>query len=237
MEATILVTCPDCKKQLKGPAELQGKKVRCKFCGHTFTVTVDAPSKAPAGKSASAKTTVDRSAQAKPAQAQAPAKRSGSSPGPAKSKPGAGAASPSPAQPSSNPAVEQNPYKMGDVVKFSRCPQCASEMDEDAIICLDCGYNLQTRARTETRKTYQTTAGDRTKWLLPGTICAIVAVIAVGVMAFLWIYFWSQRDEQLIFAMQVWGSVISAFTAWFTGRFAFKRLILHPVPPEKPKHR
>ena len=31
MASTILITCPDCRRQLNGPAELQGKRVRCKF--------------------------------------------------------------------------------------------------------------------------------------------------------------------------------------------------------------
>src|SRR5205085_6093737 len=39
MAATIVVACPNCQKQLKGPAEIQGKKVRCKSCGHTFSVS------------------------------------------------------------------------------------------------------------------------------------------------------------------------------------------------------
>src|SRR5262245_46068087 len=52
MAATIVVACPNCKKQLKGPADIQGKKIRCKACGHTFSVqgpvaaTKTAPSKA-----------------------------------------------------------------------------------------------------------------------------------------------------------------------------------------------
>ena len=46
MPATMLITCPDCKKALKGPTELQGKKIRCKSCGHTFVVKAAAQEKA-----------------------------------------------------------------------------------------------------------------------------------------------------------------------------------------------
>lgn len=38
MADTIEVVCPQCQKQIKAPAEMQGKKVRCKGCGATFAV-------------------------------------------------------------------------------------------------------------------------------------------------------------------------------------------------------
>jgi DNA-directed RNA polymerase subunit RPC12/RpoP len=55
--ASILITCPDCKKQLNGPAELVGKKVRCKSCGHAFAVkaTRTGPSAAPVQKAGARK--------------------------------------------------------------------------------------------------------------------------------------------------------------------------------------
>jgi DNA-directed RNA polymerase subunit RPC12/RpoP len=48
MASTITITCPECDKQIKAPAEVAGKKVRCKGCGATFLAR--APGKAPAGK-------------------------------------------------------------------------------------------------------------------------------------------------------------------------------------------
>ncbi len=39
MPATITITCPHCRSQLKGPAGLEGKKVRCKGCGQSFVIT------------------------------------------------------------------------------------------------------------------------------------------------------------------------------------------------------
>src|SRR5262245_53642187 len=38
MASTIDVACPECQKQIKASAELQGKKVRCKGCGHVFVI-------------------------------------------------------------------------------------------------------------------------------------------------------------------------------------------------------
>lgn len=39
MADTLLITCPDCKKQVKVPANLAGKKIRCKACGAAVPVT------------------------------------------------------------------------------------------------------------------------------------------------------------------------------------------------------
>jgi hypothetical protein len=38
MPTPIVVSCPECQKQIKAPPELQGKKIRCKGCGTTFPV-------------------------------------------------------------------------------------------------------------------------------------------------------------------------------------------------------
>jgi hypothetical protein len=38
MASSIDVSCPQCQKKIKASAELQGKKVRCKGCGHIFAI-------------------------------------------------------------------------------------------------------------------------------------------------------------------------------------------------------
>ncbi len=38
MASPIVVTCPECAKQMKAPADAQGKRVRCTGCGHTFAL-------------------------------------------------------------------------------------------------------------------------------------------------------------------------------------------------------
>ena len=43
MATTIIIVCPQCEKQVKGPADLEGKRVRCRTCGHTFTVQASRP--------------------------------------------------------------------------------------------------------------------------------------------------------------------------------------------------
>ena len=49
MAALIDITCPDCKKALKAPEELKGKKIKCKGCGNVFTVAA-APAEKPPPK-------------------------------------------------------------------------------------------------------------------------------------------------------------------------------------------
>lgn len=59
MATTILIVCPECKKQVKAPDNVLGKKVRCKFCQASFVANKSAgkgaagkPAKPPAGKPA-----------------------------------------------------------------------------------------------------------------------------------------------------------------------------------------
>jgi len=42
---TIVISCPECDKQLKAPADAVGKKIRCKSCEHVFVIK--APAKPP----------------------------------------------------------------------------------------------------------------------------------------------------------------------------------------------
>ena len=107
-------------------------------------------------------------------------------------------------------------------------------MEEDAVICLECGYNTETRTRLEMVKTYDTSAADRTKWLLPGILCLLAVVICVGLIAFMWIAWWG-RDDWWAFPLKVWGGVMLAGLSWVAGKFAYRRLILHPNPPEELK--
>jgi hypothetical protein len=118
-----------------------------------------------------------------------------------------------------------------------RCPQCAFEMAEEAVICLECGFNTETRRRVTTVRTYETTSVDRTAWLMPGILCAIVLLVMVSIIIFLWLVMPGMMDEDsgIRFPLQVWGSIIAAFIGWYTGKFAYKRLIREPNPPEQVK--
>ncbi len=48
MTATITITCPSCKKQLTGPAAVEGKKIKCKACSHVFVAKAEESNGPPA---------------------------------------------------------------------------------------------------------------------------------------------------------------------------------------------
>jgi DNA-directed RNA polymerase subunit RPC12/RpoP len=57
MASTIAISCPKCEKEIRAPADLVGKKIRCKDCRHVFTVKAprgSRPGAAPAGARAGA---------------------------------------------------------------------------------------------------------------------------------------------------------------------------------------
>jgi DNA-directed RNA polymerase subunit RPC12/RpoP len=251
--ANILITCPKCKKQLPGPAELQGKKIRCKSCGQAFVVKAAAPTKGAPAKTVPASQPGKAQGKTKAAAAPPPPKAPDESEvkfykfADGESAPAAPPLAPTPlAQPGATgdplDKAGKNPYKLGDVIEsVARCPQCAFELEsEEAIICFKCGYNVQTRTRTTTVKVYDHTFRDWAYWLAPGIFYALIALAAIGGICYLWLGI-DSRDENgkmsgVLFAAQVWGSVIACFILWTTGRFAFRRLVLNPHPPEKLKH-
>ncbi len=224
MSSAISTICPQCSKKVSVRAELEGKKIRCKKCGAVFPVKGES-------KKASA---------------------------------GSGAAAPG--SPGSDTEADSNPYGITDHELGYRCPICANDMeDEDAIICLNCGFNTQTREPSRTRHIKPTTAEERIMWLLPGFLC----IFAVFVMLVLYLryplalpywMFGSKWDvgmekfhsrnklagEDILgensaaswcfhYGIEVWVIVIFAALSYHCIKFAVKRLILHPNPPEREK--
>ncbi len=219
MPSTILVHCPDCDKEMNVPAKLEGKKIRCKGCGETFVVR--------ATPKAAVKPAKKKAAESKAVQAKAPAK-------PAK-----------PAPAGQDEEEGSNPYGVTEESLAARCPHCAQEMEsEDAVICLHCGYNTMTRERINTTMTVEHTAGDWILWLLPGIVCILVIFGCIGniVFLFVWLNDVIEANQNAWWAFaprsfQLWGTIFNLFVIFFAGRFAIKRLIFNPRPPEKIKRK
>lgn len=219
MAATILIACPECEKTIKAPANVLGKKVRCKSCQATF-VAKQSKGKEPSGN---------------PSQP---------SSGKAAKKPSSKPTTKKPARMAlDDDDDDPNPYGMIDMSFVPRCPECANEMEEGAIICLTCGYNTQTRERYKFRKVHYLTFGQHFKWLLPGIACvlAVMAVIGFNTWYLLKIDdYIGEEDPWYLYmwrsgGIKLWVVLPSLFAIWFAGKFAVKRLILHPKPPEVEK--
>jgi len=212
MATTIAITCPKCENQIKAPAELAGKKIRCKECQHVFVVKAP-PEEPPSGR--------------KPV----PAKK------PAKAKP----AAKTNAQYDEEDADGKNPYAVTHESLLPRCPYCAKELENDEqVICLNCGYNRRTRERIATEKTMEPTGGEWFIHLLPGIVCALVTLsILVGIPLdfVLRSQLEAEHAEDTIniygLGVTIWRSVLWAFIGFLCGKFAVKRLILHTRPPER----
>jgi hypothetical protein len=206
--ATIAISCPKCENQIKVPPDLEGKKIRCKECAYVFVVKVP-----PAAKAA--------------AKAQKPDKK---------------AAKETEAATQGDDDGDANPYQVTKQSFLPRCAYCAKEMEsEEQVVCLHCGYNHRTRVRIQTEKTLEPTGGEWFIHLLPGILCALVVLLIIGDLCFIWI---NRADRYAAYdpdawfnpfglGLAIWHSVIGIFIAFAAGRFAIKRLILHPRPPER----
>ena len=203
MASTFVFSCPKCRKQLQGPADLEGKTIRCKACGNTFVVK-PVPVSKPAADGRNSKT---------------------------RPKPAAG-------RPDEEAAL--TPYGVTTEKLKTRCPHCAAEMESnEAVICLECGYNTITRQHLGTKKIAETTGGDFFLWLLPGFLCvgAVCFMILIDVITVWYLLANPWKADGLWFKLQmalgIWIVIFSFFGMYSAGRFAIKRLIFNPTPPEE----
>jgi DNA-directed RNA polymerase subunit M/transcription elongation factor TFIIS len=214
MTTTILIVCPECGKQIKAPENVVGKKVRCKSCQAAF-VAASPVSGGNKGK--------PPNKSVKPATIKKPTDK------------------PAKASKYDEEDDDPNPYGLIDVDLSPRCPDCANEVEEGAVICLTCGYNMRTREKAKTRRVYDLTAGEHFLWLLPGIACALAVCCIIGFN----IWYLLKIDEVVswendnfflgmwtINGIKLWVVIMSLFLIWLAGKFAVKRLILHPKPPE-----
>ena len=123
-----------------------------------------------------------------------------------------------------------------------RCPNCTEPIDEEQVVCLECGYNTSTRERVRRVKINDTTGGDVFWWLLPGILC----VIAILTLLTLWLLFvflvfettFGSEAEDVWYGflggkgMKIYTGLIALFIIYKCTRFAIKRLITENRPPE-----
>jgi hypothetical protein len=137
------------------------------------------------------------------------------------------------------------PYELEFFSLAPRCPYCAGELEsEETVVCLNCGYNRQTRIRPDLKRTIAITSADRFKWRFPAGLCIVGCVALIGLIVYLWLILDAKvsaspiappeeaEDAGWVFPLRCWGSIFSLFAIWFMGKFAFYRLIQHPQPPE-----
>jgi hypothetical protein len=138
-------------------------------------------------------------------------------------------------------------YQVTDLDLAPRCPHCAKELvSGDAVLCLNCGYNLRTRTFEKTKVVYQITSADRTAWLMPGFLC--VAAVVLIVVFDLWFCFglhkfwaaWEDPDgvnlpPSFSRGLRAWVVFMTCFAIFYAARFAYRRLVLNPNPPEVEK--
>ncbi len=130
------------------------------------------------------------------------------------------------------------PYKVTEESLAPRCPNCANEMEsEEAVVCLYCGYNTRTRVQSQTRKLYHHTGMDHFLWLLPGIawVLAILLIVTFDIVYCLYISDWV-KDRWYEFigwaGIKMWLVIGSLFVIYAAGKFAVRRLIFNPTPPE-----
>jgi predicted Zn finger-like uncharacterized protein len=240
MPQGIEQTCPECKTKIKVPDSMLGKKIRCKECKHVFVVALPEKSKAITAEKKAAPI------KAKPAEAKKPPPP----PPPPKVQ----------EEDDDSPGGNKNPYGVLAGGETYRCPQCATEMEsEDAIVCLNCGFNTRTRIQGETRKLKDVTGNDKFLWLLPGILCVVGILFLIGYWCFHHfalpgIVYGDEWDKALdknptrtkalgeeslpwttMFfhpAIELWMGLMFAFASFKLGKFAYNRLVVNPEPPE-----
>jgi hypothetical protein len=222
---TIVIACPECKKQIKVPGEVQGKKIRCKGCGAAFT------------------------AQPVAAAPKAPAAKPGKSP---KSPQAAGPVNTR--RDDLMKDFDDEGPKQYTVISENlapRCPHCALPMDPpDARICIHCGYDMQKRQRHEHKRTYDQTGTDFFLYWLPAILALIGFFGLVALNIFCWIKMeewltgtWIEMETAGADGKKEWLIKPGAFTLYFVLfpsvfyhvwalRFCYKRFIKNPWPPE-----
>lgn len=241
MADSIVIVCPQCKQKMKVPAAAAGKKARCAKCKTVIAVNAAVAGQPVPAKPAAAAAGAAFEEDDGPAMYTMAADSDDDSEAPAPAPP---PPAPKPAPPPRAAGMgddDGNPYGINAPVEISRCPHCAKEMESnEAVVCLHCGYNTLSRVHMPTRRVFERTFWDWCKWLGPGIGCVLAIV---GLLGFDWWFcfglqeMWKGWDEaigtsSISQGVRLWIVVMTAWVMWKALKYAFRRLILNPVPPE-----
>ena len=257
MANPIDTECPNCQTVLRVPAELAGKKVKCKKCNTIFAVpSGDKPKSAKpvAAKPVAAKPAPAKPASAKPAKVvveddesdqHAPLKL-------AKDEP-LKLAKEEPIKTSKHEEDEDddNPYDAIRENEAARCPHCAKEMDPpDAMICIHCGYDLRERRRKESKNVIELTFFDYVLHHI-GAFFLLLFVIGINIGAIVcwlymnsWIGSWLETEESNAatgekthyvapWCFSLWIEIFVIWVSWKCLKFICKRFFIDYRPQEK----
>jgi DNA-directed RNA polymerase subunit RPC12/RpoP len=212
------ITCPDCKKKFKPKADVRGKRIRCPFCTGSFIVPImdeendddEVPSTAIQAKG-------DRDAPIPLTEAATVA-------------------------PGGAPPPDEegdNPYGLTHLDIAARCPNCAHLMpSEEAVVCLNCGYNTLTREWGKTEKTIGISFGRHLVYLMPGLLCLALMLFCIMERLYysiVWPFVvegktWgSWMDHE---SLRMWGTMISLSSIFALGRYCYIRFVVRPLPEE-----
>lgn len=126
---TIKARCGSCGTNFQAKDSLAGKRVKCPKCAQPIVIGAGNPT-APAGKTGTA-------TQARPGQAAA-----GKRPTTAGTAAAAGAY---------NPLLDLlDEVNVKSAVRGPMCPNCSAEMKPGSILCVSCGFNIETGERLRT---------------------------------------------------------------------------------------
>ncbi len=211
------IVCPGCQKSFKGRPDLVGKKIRCPKCQHPFIV--------PGNPSPQEDFVLTGPKEEE-----------------AEDKAAAIMAEPPKKSPFQDDDEGPDNYEVTHTDLSARCPNCANKMEsEDAIVCLFCGYNTQTRTWGQTKTVIERQWSDWFWWQFPA-YCSLSAVVSkvIGALYYCLVMPYNVKDEWYAFMVdhestRLWTVIFGLFTVWAEGWVVYWRLIIHPPAPEKTK--
>jgi len=214
MAEKVTIICPECAKSFPAPAEIVGRKIRCKNCGKAFV----------------AKKAEDLGLGT--------AKRQPAEP----TKPAEDGIIPFKDDDDEDDGKPYEVTSVDMAPRCPECAN-ELESEED-VICLHCGFNLRTRVRAQTRVVKDVSGGALFMWLLPGILSALVFFTGLGLVILrvvTWLMWDPASDPDKPSRMWIncvnccalWWCIFWIWIMWKSGRFAIKRLIFQNQPPEE----